>query len=37
MECPKCKEPMVFVNTDKRNGLVGHWKCVNEDCEKKER
>lgn len=32
MDCPKCKEPMIFVNTDKRNGLIGHWVCGNEKC-----
>lgn len=32
MECKKCGEPLVFINTDKTNGLVGYYKCYN-DCD----
>lgn len=35
VKCKKCEENLVFVNTDKNNGLIGFWDCPNE-CNWKE-
>lgn len=28
MKCTECGEPMVFIGTDKHNGLLGFWRCL---------
>lgn len=28
MECRKCGEDLIFINTDKKNCLKGHWICT---------